>query len=130
MSRAAGLQEARETGEGAAGRAGEERAGLTERAEGERGGLRGSRSFGACARAGATRRGKRVRLPLCPGPLIERLRCAGLYARARPAPTVCRELSGCVVDTSGQRKGMCLRKVELPGPWWVLSWKDFYWSTV
>ena len=75
-----GLQEARETGEGAAGRAGEENAGLTERAEGERGGPRGSRSFGACARAGATRSGKRVLLPLCPGALIERLRCAGPYA--------------------------------------------------
>lgn len=53
-----GLQEVRETGEGAPGRAGEENAGHTERAEGERRGHRGSRSFGACARAGAARSGK------------------------------------------------------------------------
>lgn len=96
-----GLQEIRETGEGAVGRDGEESAGWTERAEGKLRGLQGSKSLEACAKAGAARAGRRALLPVCPGaPLV----CSSL--RWNSPTTHCCELSPGRGDESGRRKAL------------------------
>lgn len=54
-------------------------AGHMERVEGERRGHRGLKRFGACARAGAARSGRRALLPKYPGALLELPQCSGPY---------------------------------------------------
>lgn len=114
-----GLQQARETGEGAAGWAGK-RAPSFREGRGRTKGTPGAKSFGACCRAGAARSERRTLLPMCPGALIEHLLYAGLYSvssLSQPLAGIAHatELISLVGDSG---------KVELPGPWWVLSWRD------